>query len=94
MAEPSTIARPYAEATFRLAKEGGNLAQWSEMLADLAKVASDPQIRAAMSDPNLSGAKTAGMLLAVLAGRLSGEAETLVRVLADNRRLEVLPEIA
>jgi len=94
MAEPSTIARPYAEAVFRLAKERGNLAQWSEMLADLAKVASDPRIRAAMNDPNLPAAKVAGMLLAVLAGRLSGEAENVVRVLAENRRLESLPEIA
>ena len=94
MAEPSTIARPYAEAIFRLAEASGNFAQWSEMLADLAKVANDPQIRTAMSDPNLSAAKVAGMLLAVLAGRLSGEAENLVRVLAEYRRLEFLSEIA
>ena len=94
MAEPSTLARPYAEAAYRLAEAGGKLAQWSDMLADLAKVASDPRVGAAMNDPNLSTAKVAGMFLAVLGGRLSGEAENLVRVLAENRRLEVLPEIA
>ena len=94
MAEPSTIARPYAEAVFKLASASGNLAQWSESLADLGKLAADARMAGAMNDPNLSGAKVAGMVLAVLAGRLSGEAENLVRVLADNRRLEVLPEIA
>ena len=94
MAEPSTIARPYAEAVFRLADAAGKLGAWSDMLANLSKVAADPSVAAALNDPNLSGAKTAGMLIGVLSGQLSAEAENLVRVLADNRRLEVLPEIA
>ena len=94
MAEPSTIARPYAEAAYRLAEASGKLAQWSDMLGDLARVAADARMGTAMSDPNLSTAKVAGRFLAVLGGRLSGEAENLVRVLADNRRLAVLPEIA
>ena len=45
MAEPNTIARPYAEAAYKLAEAGGKLAQWSDMLADLAKVATDARIR-------------------------------------------------
>jgi F-type H+-transporting ATPase subunit delta len=94
MAEPSTIARPYAEAVYRLAEAGGTFAQWSDTIGDLAKVAADPRIAAAINDPNIPTAKVAGMFLAVLAGRLSAEAENLVRVLAENRRLEMLPEIA
>jgi F-type H+-transporting ATPase subunit delta len=94
MAEPSTIARPYAEAVFRLADSGGKLGAWSDMLANLAKVAADPGVAAALTDPNLSSPKAAGMLIGILSGQLSAEAENLVRVLADNRRLEVLPEIA
>lgn len=94
MAEPITLARPYAEAVYRLAEASGKLADWSDMLANLAKVSTDAQISAAMRDPNLSAAKVAGMFIAILAGRLNGEAENLVRVLADNRRLQVLGEIA
>jgi F-type H+-transporting ATPase subunit delta len=94
MAEPSTIARPYAEAAYRLADESGKLSDWSDMLANLAKLAADEGIQQAMSDPNLPSAKLAGMFIAVLAGSLSGGGENLVRVLAENRRLEVLPEIA
>ena len=33
MAESVTIARPYAEALFRAAKESGNLAKWAEQMA-------------------------------------------------------------
>ncbi|MGH8638904.1 MAG: F0F1 ATP synthase subunit delta [Burkholderiales bacterium] len=94
MAEPSTIARPYAEAVFRLADSAGKLGAWSDMLANLSKVAADPAVAAALKDPNLSAPKAAGMLIGILSGQLSAEADNLVRVLADNRRLDVLPEIA
>jgi F-type H+-transporting ATPase subunit delta len=93
MAEPITIARPYAEAVFRLADGTGRLAEWSAALANLAAVAADERVRAAAGDPGLSAAKVAGLILAVLSGKLSGDAENLVRVLAENGRLDVLAEI-
>jgi F-type H+-transporting ATPase subunit delta len=93
MAEPITIARPYAEAVFRLADATGKLADWSAMLAVLAQVADDPRVRAAMGDPALPAPKVAGMFISILAGRLSGECENFVRVLAENHRLELLGEI-
>jgi F-type H+-transporting ATPase subunit delta len=93
MAEPSTVARPYAEAAFRLAEAGNALAKWSEMLGALAAVAQDERISTAMSDPNRSDAQVAGMFIGILQGRLNGEAENFVRVLAENKRLELLPLI-
>lgn len=93
MAEPSTIARPYAEAAFRLANAQGKLADWSAALANLAAVAGDARVAGAIGDPNLSAAKVAGMFIAILAGKLSGEMENFVRVLAENGRLQVLAEI-
>jgi F-type H+-transporting ATPase subunit delta len=93
MAEPSTLARPYAEAVFRLADAGGKLGEWSDMLANLTSVAADPNVAAAIHDPNLTAPKVAGLFIGILGGRLTGEAENMVRVLAENRRLEVLPEI-
>lgn len=93
MAEPSTIARPYAEAAFRLADGQGKLADWSAALANLAAVAADRRVGSAIGDPNLSAAKIAGMFIAILAGKLSGEMENFVRVLAENGRLAVLGEI-
>ena len=44
-------------------------------------------------NPNLSDAQVAGLFIAILSGRLSAEAENFVRVLAQNGRLELLPEI-
>jgi len=93
MAEPSTIARPYAEAAFRLADAQGKLAEWSAMLANLSAVAADARIRAAIGDPNVPAAKVAGLFISVLAGKLTAEAENFVRVLAENGRLDVLAEI-
>lgn len=93
MAEPSTVARPYAEAAFSLALDTGALAKWSEMFSALALVAADERVRAVVSDPNLSDAQAAGLFISILSGRLTGDAENLVRVLAENGRLGLLPEI-
>jgi F-type H+-transporting ATPase subunit delta len=93
MAEPSTVARPYAEAAFRLADEGKALAQWSEALGGLAAVAKDERVRVAIADPTLSAAQAAGIFLSILSGKLAAEAENFVRVLAESNRLELLPEI-
>jgi F-type H+-transporting ATPase subunit delta len=93
MAEPSTVARPYAEAAFKLADEAGALGKWAEMLGVLALVGADARVRAAAADPGLSDAQAAGLFISILAGKLSGDAENFVRVLAQNGRLELLPEI-
>lgn len=93
MAEPSTIARPYAEAVFRLADAQGKLADWSAVLANLDAVAADARVRVAMDDPAHSAATVAGMFISILSGKLAGDAENLVRVLAENGRLHVLAHI-
>ena len=93
MAEPTTVARPYAEAAFRLADEAGALPKWSEMLAALASVAQDARVQAAIADPNRTDAQAAGVFISVLGGKLSGDAENFVRVLAENDRLGLLPEV-
>ena len=57
MAELATIARPYAEAAFRLARQENALAAWSGQLALIASVYQDPQMRAAMANPKVSYAE-------------------------------------
>ena len=64
-----------------------------QMLGALAQVAEDARVRAAIGDPNLGDAQAAGVFISILSGRLSGEAENFLRVLAQNGRLELLPEI-
>ncbi|MGH8660309.1 MAG: F0F1 ATP synthase subunit delta [Burkholderiales bacterium] len=92
MAENATIARPYAEAIFALADAGGALARWSRMLGVMAAVAANPELRAAIANPNLSASQVYG-LFAGACGDLATEAQNLVRVLIENSRLALLPEI-
>ncbi|WP_068636709.1 F0F1 ATP synthase subunit delta [Thauera butanivorans] len=92
MAENVTIARPYADAAFELARGAGALGPWSEALDRLAALAADPDMRACISDPNLSADQLVKLVLDV-AGTLSAEQQNFVRILVDNERLQVLPEI-
>lgn len=93
MAENVTVARPYAEAVFRLAREQGKLAAWSESLGMLATIAANPEVTACLGNPNLTAAQKADLVIAA-AGALAGDAINLVQVLAANDRLGLLPEIA
>lgn len=93
MAESLTIARPYAEAAFKLARELNALPSWSEALGRLAVVAGTEVARELVGNPRLTTDQVAG-LIADSAGRLSAEQVNFVRVLAGNERLTVLPEIA
>ena len=94
MAELHTLARPYARAVFELAHEGGALPQWSAALAALKVAVSDPKVEALLSDPRLARSDAAAALIAGLGGALDAQGANFVRLLAENKRLELLPAIA
>lgn len=94
MSQRRSLARPYAEAVFRLAVERGTLQKWSEMLAIAAAVAGDERVRAAVNDPLRTREQIAELFLDICGRWLDAEAANFVRVLAENRRLTLLPEIA
>lgn len=94
MAEVSTLARPYAKAVFELARAGHALPRWSQTLTDLALTANDPQVIAEVGNPRISRADAAKLITTALGERLDAQAQNLVRLLADNRRLRLLPAIA
>lgn len=93
MAESLTIARPYAEAAFKLAQELGQLPSWSEALARLVAVTSTGVARDLVGNPALPSERLAG-LLADTAGDLSPEQRNFVQILAVNERLAVMADIA
>ena len=92
--EASTIARPYAEAVYRLAADEGKLDTWSDMLAFLAEVMKDPAMKGVVSNPGLTRDRLAELMLDIGGGRLTDTGQNFVRLLAENGRLSVLPEIA
>jgi len=94
MAETQTIARPYAEAAFLHASERQQLKEWSEMLALLAAIASDPQVRTLIDSPHLTEQQLADLFIEVGGGQLDDKCANFVRLLADNRRLGLLADIA
>lgn len=94
MAEAVTIARPYAVAVFRLAKEKNALAKWSEMLGFASAVAADAQMRALIEDPKLAAVDIERMFLSVCGDRLDATGQNLIRLLVEYGRLALLPEIA
>jgi len=87
MAEPSTIARPYAEAVFRLAREQGRLVEWSDMLAVLEAVAVDEQMVPVLASPRPAPAQLAALFIDIAGDALDDAGRNLVRLLAENRRL-------
>ncbi len=93
MAELATIARPYAEAVFRLAKEGKALAGWSEKLAFIAAVYQNPQMQTAIGNPKVTANDFERLMLAICGERIDGAARNMIQLLVRNRRLAVLAQI-
>jgi F-type H+-transporting ATPase subunit delta len=70
MAELVTIARPYAEAVFKLACEANALAAWSDALANLDSVVGNAEVQVRISDPNVSAQQLEGLVLGVIGDKL------------------------
>lgn len=94
MAELVTIARPYAEAVFRLAREKGALAAWSGHLAKLSAYVQTAEVKACIANPAPTSAQKADVVKSLLGGAVDGDLANFIQVLATNDRLAVLPEIA
>lgn len=93
MAELATIARPYAEAAFALAKQRGELDSWSGMLALLVNVYQDTQFQAAIAGPTVTGGDVENLMLTICGENIDAQARNLVQLLMRNGRLSVLAEI-
>ncbi len=94
MAEITTIARPYAEAAFSLAREGNALPVWSEMLRFGAAVVADPQMARALDNPLLDSAAKESLLLSIAGDRINAQGRSFLHVLVESDRLGALPAIA
>ncbi len=99
MAENIGIARPYADAVFQLAREAQQLAGWSDALHAAAVAVADPDMQRLIDSPKNDSADIAGVIASVAAqvaggGVDAGRLENTLKLLAENGRLAVLPEIA
>ena len=93
MAELSTIARPYAEAAFALARDRNELPVWSGMLRLLTQIVGDARVAGALDHPKLTAGDKESLLLSIAGDKLTREGRNFVRVLVEADRVGVLPQI-
>ncbi|MDR7332773.1 F0F1 ATP synthase subunit delta [Roseateles asaccharophilus] len=94
MAELATIARPYAEALFQVARNA-DLTAWRAQLDALATVAGDAALRQFAEDPKVAPDQVVGVAAEVAEKEL-GQAllpgvRNFLQTVVENRRLEALP---
>jgi F-type H+-transporting ATPase subunit delta len=94
MAEPATLARPYAKAVFDLARAEGKLADWSALLGGLAQAVQDPQVAAWIGHPAIGRGQLADTLAKAFGDRATPQVRNLLRLLAEYDRLALAPAIA
>lgn len=94
MAEAITIARPYAEAIYKLAVAKQSLTEWSESLRYLAAIANNEHISFLNKNPSISVKKFSELLLDICKSKLNDQGRNLVILMVENGRLDVLPQVS
>jgi F-type H+-transporting ATPase subunit delta len=94
MAELSTLARPYAKAAFQYAADANDLQGWSDSLAIVAAVAQQQAVVKLLSSPSYTAAQQAEKTIEVCGDAINDKSRGFIQVLAENRRLKLLPQIS
>ena len=90
----SNIARPYALGAFESARDKHELPAWKAFLDAAAIVAIAPAVVAILANPEVLHEKQFELFNDVLSSQLNNERKNFLRLLAQNKRLFVLPDIA
>jgi F-type H+-transporting ATPase subunit delta len=93
MSEAITTARPYAQAAFDEAQKLADLKGWSEALVYLAEAITHPEVRSVVTSPRVAKSKVESLMEGILGEQANAQQRNFVRVLVDNQRLLLLPEI-
>ncbi|GMR07868.1 MAG: F0F1 ATP synthase subunit delta [Gammaproteobacteria bacterium] len=97
MAEQSTLARPYAQAIFDLARSNNELQLWSDMLQLVSVITADEQLQLLLDNPSVSGDRLQDLIIGVADaanGGLTEAGRNMVKVLRANNRLGLVAEVA
>lgn len=93
MSDYITAARPYAKAVFEIAQAEAKQTEWSEVLALLTEVVSNEDMSNALDSPHMGSADKGGLIIDICSSRLSDSNRNFVKLLAENGRLKLMPEI-
>ena len=93
MSDFTTAARPYANAVYDTARENNALDSWSDALANLANVISDSQMSELLDNPELGKIQKGELVIQVLGDKLTEQQQNLVKLMAENGRLKLMPDV-
>lgn len=94
MAELTTLARPYAKAVFDAGQDQNAVDQWDQALAFAAQVAADQEVKNILANPGLSEQRKAELFADCFEEPLPEALRNFLLILAENKRLPLLPEIS
>lgn len=94
MAEFNTIARPYAQGAFEYARDNNQLDHWSQMLAALSQVVTQPQVKKVLENPSYSHEILADVVMDVAKDNIDEAGRNFVKLIASNNRLAIIPAAA
>lgn len=93
MLENATVARPYATAVFEQARETGQVAEWSDLLALLSLLVSDPDLRGLIFNPRVTRQQLQELIFEIGGDVFSDAGRNLVKTLVQAERLQYAPYI-
>lgn len=94
MAEKITVARPYAKAAFEYAREHNRFAEWSQWLGSAATIVADERVATLLGNPRVTPEQLVGFVAEIVGPSLDEHGRNFLNTLAQNRRLDLLPEIS
>ncbi len=92
MSELTTVARPYAKAAFDYAVEANAIDTWLEMLVFAAEVSKDDTMASYLAG-GVSVEQAQDIFLKVCDEQLDSNGQNFIKVMAENERLLVLPQV-
>jgi F-type H+-transporting ATPase subunit delta len=87
-------ARPYAHGAFEWAVAAKSEAKWQHLLSSLASVFEQSSVQQALLDPRCGQQALATVVLQALPTEMDDAQKNFLRLLAEQRRLNILPAIA
>ena len=94
MSEFTTAARPYAKAAFEVAQAESKQSDWSDAIQLLDAVVCNEDFASVIDSPDMGATAKGDILIDICADKLSDTQKNFVKVLAENGRLALMPEIA
>ncbi len=92
MSEFVTVARPYAKAAFDFAVEHQSVDNWQTMLGFAAEVSKNEEMAELLAGA-LAPETLSQSFIAICGDQLDANGQNLIKVMAENGRLKVLPDV-